>query len=151
MEELIVYAVLCSIGYEKYDEYKEKLDQLFLQNPQDEVLLDLEGRAYKDAMLHLCYLFNEMQLDIDKFSRKLMSKLKGIYIAENNLAEFGKRCINYGSIYPRKYLKKNRFIYCLMQMTLYLGEMKSNAENCMRKQYIIMIFNSLLTYRNSDF
>lgn len=79
MEELIVYAVLCSIGYEKYDEYKEKLDQLFLQNPQDEVLLDLEGRAYKDAMLHLCYLFNEMQLDIDKFSRKLMSKLKGIY------------------------------------------------------------------------
>ena len=54
-------------------------------------------------------------------------------------------------IYTRKYLKKNRFIYCLMQMTLYLGEMKSNAENCMRKQYIIMIFNSLLTYRNSDF
>ena len=50
MEELFVYAVLCSIGYEKYDEYKEKLDQLFLQNPQDEVLLDLEGRAYKDAI-----------------------------------------------------------------------------------------------------
>lgn len=59
MEELIVYAVLCSVGYEKIDEYREKLDKLFLENPQDEVLLDLEGRSYKDAMLHLCCLFDE--------------------------------------------------------------------------------------------
>lgn len=91
MEELIVYAVLWSIGYEKYDEYKEKLDQLFLQNPQDEVLLDLEGRNYKDAMLHLRYLFDERQLDFTQFSVKLMRKLKDIYAAEINLEKFGKR------------------------------------------------------------
>lgn len=75
MDELIMYAVLCSIGYEKYDEYREKLDQLFLQNPQDEVLLDLEGRSYKDAMLHLYYLFNDSQLDVVQFGKKLMNKL----------------------------------------------------------------------------
>lgn len=109
MEELIVYAVLCSIGYCKYDEYIEKLDQLFLQNPQDEVLLDLEGRAYKDAMLHLCYLFNEMQLDIDKFSRKLMSKLKGIYIDENNLAEFGKRMYQLWQYLPKEISEEEPF------------------------------------------
>lgn len=86
-----MYAVLCSIGYKRYDEYQEKLDQLFLQNPQDEVLLDLEERNYKDAMLHLCYLLNERQLDIVRFSKKLMSILKDIYVAENNLEDFGKR------------------------------------------------------------
>ena len=91
MEELFVYAALWNIGYEKYDEYKEKLDQLFLRNPQDEVLLDLEGRNYKDAMLHLCHLFDERQLDFTQFSIKLMSKLKDIYVTEENLEEFGKR------------------------------------------------------------
>lgn len=50
MEELFVYSLLYSIGYEKYDEYREALDNLFCCTPEDEILLDLEGRDYKDAM-----------------------------------------------------------------------------------------------------
>lgn len=91
MDELIVYAVLYSIGYERNDEYKEMLDRLFLQDPQNELLLDLEVRPFRDAMLHLYALYDEMHLDHDKFSRILMNKLKEIYSAENDLTDFGKR------------------------------------------------------------
>ena len=109
MDELIVYAILCSIGYERYDEYREKLDQLFLQNPQDEVLLDLEGSSYKDAMLHLCYLFTEEQLDIVQFSKKLMNKLKDIYVAESNLEDFGKRMYQLWQYLPNELSEEEPF------------------------------------------
>lgn len=109
MDELIMYAVLCSIGYEKYDEYREKLDQLFLQNPQDEVLLDLEGRSYKDAMLHLYYLFNDSQLDVVQFGKKLMNKLKDIYVAENSLEDFGKRMYQLWQCLPNELSEEEPF------------------------------------------
>jgi len=109
MEELIVYAVLCSVGYERYDEYREKLDQLFLQKPQDEVLLDLEGRSYKDAMLHLVYWFNEIQLDIVQFGKKLMNKLREIYVAESNLEDFGKRAYRLWQYLPDELSKEEPF------------------------------------------
>lgn len=89
MEELFVHALLWSIGYEKYDEYRDTLDTLSLINPQDEILLDLEERDYKDAMLHLYYLMNEKSFDTNQFGRLLMSKLKEIYV-ECNIVEFGK-------------------------------------------------------------
>ena len=50
-----------------------------------------------------------------------MSKLKGIYIAENNLAEFGKRMYQLCQYLPKEISEEEPFIYCLMQMTLYLG------------------------------
>lgn len=109
MDELMLYAVLCSIGYERYDEFREKLDQLFLQKPQDEVLLDLEGRSYKDTMLHLCYLFNERQLDIVQFSKKLMNKLKDIYVAESDIEEFGKRMYQLWRYLPKELSEEEPF------------------------------------------
>ena len=59
-----------------YDEYREALDNLFCCTPEDEILLDLEGRDYKDAMLHLYQLMNEVSFDIIKFGGQLMSELK---------------------------------------------------------------------------
>ena len=56
-------------------------------------------------------------------------------------------CISYGSIYQVNYLKKNRLTYCVMQMIHYLGEMKSNAENYMRRLCFIMIIDSILIMR----
>ncbi len=129
MEELIVYAVLCSVGYENIDEYREKLDKLFLENPQDEVLLDLEGRSYKDAMLHLCCLFDEGNLDMDRFSIKLMSKIKDIYIAENDLAEFGKRMYRLWQYLLGELSEKEPFnIFCYADDPLSWGDEKQCRE-----------------------
>lgn len=131
MEELIVYAILCCVGYKKYDEYKEKLDQLFLQNPQNEVLLDLEGRNYKDAMLHLFSLFNEKSLDLDigLFSVMLMSKLKDIYTTEKNLKEFGKRMYQLWQYLPDELAKLEPFsILCYADDPLSWGDKKQCRE-----------------------
>lgn len=44
MEELFVYAILCGVGFEKYDKYEHTLERLLEWNPTDEILLDLYGR-----------------------------------------------------------------------------------------------------------
>lgn len=54
MEELFVYSLLYSIGYEKYDEYREALDNLFCCTPEDEILLDLEGREITKMLCCIC-------------------------------------------------------------------------------------------------
>ena len=53
MEELFVYAVLYVVGYDKYNEYQETLDRLFINEPSNNELLHLEEMECKDAMLHL--------------------------------------------------------------------------------------------------
>ena len=101
MEELFVYSLLCDVGYEKYDEYREVLDNLLLCNPEDEVLLDLEGRDYKDAMLHLYQLMNELSFDTIEFGNQLMSKLKPIY-EESDIVVFGKKMFDLWNLLPDK-------------------------------------------------
>ena len=101
MEELFVYSLLCDVGYEKYDEYREVLDNLFLWNPDDEVLLDLEGIDYKDAMLHLYQLMNELSFDTIEFGNHLMSTLKPIY-EESDIVVFGKKMFDLWKLLPDK-------------------------------------------------
>ena len=51
MEELFVCAILCGLGLEKYDIYREKLEQLLELNPSDEILTlyqSLEDKYGKD-------------------------------------------------------------------------------------------------------
>lgn len=62
MEELFVYSLLYDVGYEKVNEYEETLNRLFLNNPEDRNLLDLEGMAFKDAMFYLRHLINVLSL-----------------------------------------------------------------------------------------
>lgn len=88
MEELFVYSLLCSIGYEKNEEYNNSLDRLFNSNPTDEVLIDLEGRNFKDAILHTLHLMNSNIIDVDEFGKILMRVLIPIY-RESNINEFG--------------------------------------------------------------
>lgn len=90
MEELFVCAILCGLGLEKYDIYREKLEQLFELNPSDEILLDLYDRAYKDSLLHIHSIMNENTLNCELFGNFLMKELKKIY-ASIEITEFGKK------------------------------------------------------------
>ena len=89
MEELFVYAILCGLGFEKYDKYRETLEQVFELNPEDEMLLDLYSRQYKDAMLHVHSLMNDYTLNCELFGKVLMKELRDIYLAVE-IAEFAK-------------------------------------------------------------
>ena len=90
MEELFVYAILCGVGFEKYDKYEHTLERLLEWNPTDEMLLDLYGRKYKDALLHIDSIMNEYALDCELFGKCLMKELKEIYLSVE-ISEFGKK------------------------------------------------------------
>lgn len=90
MEELFVYAILCGVGFEKYDKYEDTLERLLEWDPTDEMLLDLYGRKYKDAMLHIHSIMNEYTLDCELFGKCLMKELKDVYLSVE-ISEFGKK------------------------------------------------------------
>lgn len=90
MEELFVHAILCGVGFERYEQYEETLERLFEMNLTDEMLLDLYGRKYKDAILDIHSIMNEYPLDCELFGRCLMKELKDIYLSIE-ISEFGKR------------------------------------------------------------
>ena len=87
LEELFVYSLLCLIGYDKYDEYKEALDHHFLSDPSNADLLDLEMRNYKDAIIHTLSLFEKIAINTDGFGSFLMDTLKPIY-SDSCIEEF---------------------------------------------------------------
>ncbi len=101
MEELFVYSLLYDVGYEKVNEYEETLNRLFLNNPEDRNLLDLEEMTFKDAMFHLRHLINVLSFDTMEFGKQLMSKIKPLYDG-NNIADFGKAMYRLWTLLPEK-------------------------------------------------
>ena len=101
MEELFVYSLLYDVGYEKVNEYEETLNRLFLNNPEDRNLLDLEDMDFKDDMLHLSHLINVLSFDTMEFGKQLMSKIKPLYDG-NNIADFGKAMYRLWTLLPEK-------------------------------------------------
>lgn len=81
MEELLVYAILF---FENIivteDMYQERLDLLFLENPDNEMLLNLEWEAdIEKAMVYIKTHIDYQTLDHGKFGEILMKKLKEYY------------------------------------------------------------------------
>ena len=64
-------------------------------------MLDLEGRDYKDAMLHLYQLMNELSFDIIKFGGQLMSELKTVY-EESDIIGFSEKMYDLWKLLPDK-------------------------------------------------
>ncbi|MCI8408674.1 MAG: hypothetical protein HFJ09_05305 [Lachnospiraceae bacterium] len=80
MEELFTYAILFDEGLISKDDYQHKLDKLFLENPFDDVLLDLE--YMQNIQEHIPYIranFNYNNFNHNVFGRTLMEKLKEYY------------------------------------------------------------------------
>ena len=80
MEELFVYLILL---YEKiitYDLYQKKLDSLFIENPNNEILLNLEWETDIERIRFYFRTNLDCQnLDYELFGKILMSKLKEYY------------------------------------------------------------------------
>lgn len=132
MEELLAYVLLLCEGFDFWEEYQETLDKLFILNPEDEVLLDLEFMSgdIKGSCLYLKAHFNYAEFNADKFGQFLMRKLAVLY-KQNKLRHFAAKMYslwqNLPEIYPAKSLS-GRFV---MQMTHYHGRTKSSAESFM--------------------
>ncbi|MCR5793301.1 MAG: hypothetical protein K6G65_09040 [Lachnospiraceae bacterium] len=99
MEELFVYALLCGVGFDEYEKYEETLDFLFENNPDDEMLLDLEYRDRKDAIIHVNSIMNDYIGDCILFGKCLMKELKDIY-TRTEITEFGRKMYELWGVLP---------------------------------------------------
>ena len=108
MEELFVYSLLCTTGYKLYDKYENVLNSLFIKNPTNEILMDLENRNIKDAVLHTQYLMNKYPINVIEFGKHLMENLKPIY-RESSLKAFGRDMYELWEKLPDSIGKKDPF------------------------------------------
>lgn len=79
MEELFVYALLYSEGFDVWSLYADVLDKLFLENIENETYLSLEGMTPKEAVLHTLSVMDRSEFDTECFGKILMRSLLRIY------------------------------------------------------------------------
>ena len=129
MDELFVYALLCIIGYDEYQNYERILDNLFLENPANDEILDLMGRTDKDAVLHTFALMNSQVVDKQSFGKNLMMALKPIYITES-IYSFARHMYKLWTLLP-DYINRTDpfFIFCYADDCLDHG----NVENYVKR------------------
>lgn len=81
MEELLVYAILLNEELVTEDEYNKRLDELFLNDPENDDLLYLEWETdIKKAIIYVRTHIDYKNLDLERFGKILISKLKVVYV-----------------------------------------------------------------------
>lgn len=81
MEELLAYAYLLGMNLITEAMYEEKLNELFLENPMDEDLLELEFLSgnRKETVIYIRTHIDYNSMDFNRFGRVLFGVLKPIY------------------------------------------------------------------------
>ena len=88
----MVYAVLLYEELLTENEYSKRLDELFLNNPEDDDLLYLEWETdIKKAIIYVRTHIDYKNLDLERFGRILMSKLKMVYVNCSDIKCFANR------------------------------------------------------------
>lgn len=92
MEDLFVYMILLYEELVTENEYNEKLDELFLGNPENDDLLYLEWETdIEKAIVYVRTHMDYNNLDPERFGEILMSKLKTVYINCSDIKHFANR------------------------------------------------------------
>lgn len=93
MEKLAALCCLWALGLSDKDDYAEELDRLFLENPGDDLLLELENLGDDRAAAWARLGWSADRLNIDLFGKELFAALEKSYNENKiSLAEFGERC-----------------------------------------------------------
>lgn len=111
MEQLAALCCLWVFGFGTKAEYSAELDRLFLENPDDDLLLELEnlGGDYAAAWARISpYLMNAK---IDEFGRMLFGKTEEIYRTNKiTLRGFGILCGRLWNALPENICHKEPFV-----------------------------------------
>ena len=81
MEELLAYAYLIMEGFDLEKLYESRLNELFVANPCNNDLLELEllGNNIKDSLAYIMTHMDYAKMEKDRFGKELMKLLKPIY------------------------------------------------------------------------
>ena len=128
MEKLAALCALCCCGLG--NEYPEELDRLFLENPDDDFLLELENLGGDCAAAWARISPYLMTADINEFGMVLLGRLEEIYRSDKiTLREFGVRCGKLWSALPEKFDHKEPFVMlCYADEPLSWGDEEQSRE-----------------------
>ncbi len=102
MEELLVYAILLYEGFVTENEYSKRLDELFLNDSENDDLLYLEWETdIKKAIIYIRTHIDYNHLELERFGRILMSKLKVVYINCSDIKYYASRMYSLWKSLPR--------------------------------------------------
>jgi len=130
MEELLVYALLYCEGFEVESLYQSKLDRLFLENPENELLLELEflSGKMKESALHLRNYMEMHEFNTDAFGCALMRELQKQYEVLE-LKEFSKYTYSLWDNLPECIQHVQPFwVLCYAEDPLSWGDEKQSRE-----------------------
>lgn len=142
MEELLAYAYLLEMDLIPEAIYEEKLNELFLQNPTDEDLLELEFLSInkKETIIYIRTHINYYSMDYDSFGRVLFSLLKPIY-RSMDIQRFGDIMYSLWESLPGDLQDKQPFwTLCYADDPLSWGDEKQSRE----------IYEEMLEYYETD-
>ena len=92
MEELLVDAILLYEDFVTENEYSKRLDELFLSDSENDDLLYLEWETdIKKAIIYIRTHIDYNHLELERFGRILMSKLKVAYINCSDIKYYASR------------------------------------------------------------
>ena len=92
MEELLTYMLLLSEELVPESEYHKRLDELFLNYPENDDLLYLEWETdIKEAVVYVRTHIDYNNFDFNRFGKILMSKLEVIYTNCTDIKLFANR------------------------------------------------------------
>lgn len=92
IEELLIYAILLYEELITENEYNKRLDELFLSTPENDDLLYLEWETdIKKAIIYIRTHFDYKNLDLERFGKFLMGKLKEVYVNYSDIKCFASR------------------------------------------------------------
>ena len=109
MEELFVYALLYSEGFDVWLLYADKIDKLFVEYMEYETYLSLEGMTPKGAVLHTLSIMDRNEFDTEYFGKILMRSLLRIY-ESMDLALFAGKMYSLWNKLPRDIGRREPFL-----------------------------------------
>ncbi len=85
MDELLAYAYLMSIGLDVEEQYENKLNELFIEHPENKNLYDLEflSGSKKETVIYIYTHINYAEMNYNKFGKTLMFLLEPFYKTMN--------------------------------------------------------------------
>lgn len=111
MEKLAALCCLWEFGLGTKEDFSAELDRLFLENAEDDFLLELETLGSDShAAWNRLYPLVESSIDPEKFGKELLAALEIVY-NENRLSplEFGERRLHMLYELPREMTVKEPF------------------------------------------
>lgn len=92
METLLLYAILFCADIITAEIYQKKLDALFLENPNHEILLELEWETDINQAMHYIHMhMDDAAINQETFGLALMEKLQEYYESCSDIKYFANK------------------------------------------------------------